>query len=133
MSFDIKKNNPELVAEVGYEFNLELPDGTKTDAVFKIRGDNSKIVKAHGRRTYKEMEAQRTLRKRKGQPEDLSLDELTDMAVEAAVVRVISFSGIQEDGVDLPCTPENIRKLMEEYDFARSQVLENAAQVLNFR
>lgn len=133
MAFDIKKNDPEVAAESGYTFALELPTGEVTDAKITIRGDNSKKVKEHGRRVYKEMEQQRVIAKRKGKEQDLSLEDLTEMSIDAAVVRIIKIEGIEEDGVTVESTPDNIRRLCTQYDFLRSQVLEQAANTFNFR
>lgn len=133
MAFDIKKNDPELVAEKGYSFNLELPDGTRTDAVITVRGANSKKVKEHSRKTYKETEQNRVLAKRKGKDYELSLDELTEMAIESAVVRVIKIEGIEEGGKAVESTPENIYRLCKDYDFLRTQILEQSDNIFNFR
>lgn len=132
MTFDIKKKNPELAAEKGYEFELEA-NGDKTGAFFTVRGDESKTVKAYNRRVFKEMEARKVSLRRKGKEEDLSLDELTEMTIEAAFQRVISFRGLEEDGVEIPSTPENIRRILTDYDFVRTQVLAASANEFNFR
>ena len=59
----------------GFEFTVVLPDGTETDAKIKVRGQNSPVVKAFGRKTFKEMQMREQRAKRTGKDEELSLEE----------------------------------------------------------
>lgn len=51
-------------------------------------------------------------------------------------VLVLGWTGVREeetDTVDLPCTPENVRRVMTAYPMFRSAVIAGASEVENFR
>lgn len=132
--FDLAKKDPSLVAEAGYEFVLELPDGTPTDAKIKVRGAMSKIVQNYSRQVYREMQMKEKVNSRKGKPADEpSLEELEEMASRNAAVRVISWSNIGEDGKEIPFSKENAEDLFKRYGWIRQQVLEASDDLTNFR
>ena len=70
--------------------------------------------------------------KRKGKEVEFSLDEAEEMAVDSASVRVISWRGLEEDGKEIKPTEENIKRIMKELDWVRSQVLEESDIAANF-
>lgn len=135
MSFDLEKNNLSIAAEAGYEFELIFPaTEEKTGAFIKVRGEESKVVKAFGRKKFAEYEAKRIQATRKGKenaPQDL--DDLEDSAIDAAVSRIISWRGISDGGVEVVFTPEVAKKILKEHSWIRQQVLEESSQILNFR
>jgi hypothetical protein len=135
MSFDLGKNNLSAAADAGYEFELIYPaTEEKTGAFVKVRGEASKIVKAFGRKKYAENEAKRIQDARKGKDTSaIDLDELEDLAIESAIVRIISWRGITDGGEEVVFTPDNARKILKEHDWIRKQVLEESSQILNFR
>lgn len=135
MSFDIKKNDPAMVSEIGYEFNVILPDGTETDFKIKVRGENSPKVDAFRRKDYTEMDIRERAAKRAGkkEPDALTLSELEDRLHRAAANRIISWSGLKEEGVDVPYSEETAERIMKDYKWLRVIVLKESEDVLNFR
>lgn len=135
MAFDLSKNNYAEIAEEGYEFELTLP-GTndRTGAFVKVRGDQSKTVKAYQRKKFNEFKLREQQAKRRGTPvEDISLEEAEDIAIESAIVRVISWRGFEEGGKAVEFTKENAERIFREHSWIREQVTEESAQILNFR
>lgn len=134
MSFDLSKNNLSTAADVGFEFELKMPTGELTGAFVTVRGEESKTVKAFGRNKYKEYQQKQQQARRRGKDvDDLTLEEIEDMAVDTAIVRVISWRGISDGGVDVPFTKEAAAKIFKEHTWIREQVMEESSQILNFR
>jgi len=132
MGFDIKKNNPADLAESGFEFEAVLPSGEKTGIKIKVRGENSPVVKNHSRRIYQEMKMREQQAKRRGKEYELDLDEAEEMSAEAAAVRVISWSGIEEDGKEVKYSKEEAKRIFMEHSWLKEQVLENSNNIFNF-
>lgn len=131
---DLKKNDPAKAAEVGYTFNVVLPDGTETDAKITVRGSNSAVVKNHSRRIYQEFKQREQQAKRRGRdPEELTLDEAEKLAAEAASIRVIDWVGIAEDGKEIKFSQAEAERVFKEYPFIREQVMTESDNVFNFR
>jgi hypothetical protein len=135
MSFDLSKNNFAESAEAGFEFELKLPGtGEGTGAFITIRGDQSKTVKAYARKKYAEFKLKEQQAKRRGkEADDMTLDEAEELAIESAVVRVIDWKGIAENGKDIPFSKENAERIFKEHPWIREAVTEESAQLLNFR
>lgn len=134
MAFDMKKHNPATVAESGFEFELELPDGTLTGAKIKVRGVQSPKVKDFIRKYFDEKTIRDNAAKKRGQiVDELTSKEGERFAVDNASIRVISWTGFAEDGVDVPCTEENIRHVMTEYVYIREAVTRESDNIYNFR
>jgi hypothetical protein len=112
-----------------------LPDGTTTDWKIKVRGENSPKVRTFRREVYNQGQIRRNIAKKKGKgdDEDLSIEEIEDYAIRNAVVRTISWTGLTEDGVEVPSTPDNIARIMKDYAFVRDLVAEESARAYNFR
>lgn len=131
---DLLNNNPADIADAGYEFTVVLPDGTETDAKIKVRGINSKAVKAFGRKMYTEFKMKEQAAKRRGkEPEDMTLEEAEEFAARSAAVRVISWTGLSEGGVALECTKDVVEATLLKYPFIREQVMAESDNILNFR
>lgn len=131
--FDLKKNNPAVQAEVGFKFNVTLPDGSKTDAFVTVRGANSPVVKNHSRKIFQEFKLREQQAKRRGrEPEELTLEEAEDLAAESAAVRVIDWDGFSEDNKKVEFSKEEAIRLMKEYPFLREQVMEASDNIFNF-
>jgi len=131
--FDLSKNDPAKLSEAGFTFDLELPNGTVTEAKITVRGNSSPAVKNYGRRKYQEFKQREAAAKRRGkEPEDLTLEEAEELAVEAAVVRTIGWTGIAEEGKEVVFSPEEATRLFTKYPFIRSQVTEKADDINNF-
>ena len=134
MTFDLKNHNYTEIAEAGYEFELKLPGtGEGTGAFITVRGDQSRTVKAFGRKKYSEFKLREQQAKRRGKDvEDMTLEEAEELSVESAVVRIISWKNITEAGKDVPFTKENAERILKEYPFIKDQILEEAGNLLNF-
>lgn len=135
MSFDLSKNNLSEIAEAGYEFELTLPGtGDPTGAFITVRGNESKTVKAYGRKKYNEYKLREQQAKRRGKDvEDLTLEEAEDLAVESTIVRIIGWRGINDNGKEVVFTPENAAKILKEHSWIREAITEEASNLLNFR
>ena len=133
--FDIKKNDPAKIAESGYEFTVELPDGTVTDWKIKVRGANSPKVRNFEREVFNQGQIRRAQNKKRGKTEEesLSIEEVEDFGVRNAKARVISWTGLTEDGTEVPSTPENIERILTTYAFVRDLVVEESTNAYNFR
>lgn len=132
MAFDIVKTNLAEKAEAGYEFEVQLPDGSPTDFFVTVRGSQSPKVKAHGKKVFHQLQTKDQQAKRKGKERDFNLEEAEDLAVESAVVRVITWRGLEEDGKEIKPTEENVKRIMRELDWVRTQVLDEADIAANF-
>ena len=134
MTFDLKNHNYTEIAEAGYEFELKLPGtGEGTGAFITVRADQSKTVKALGRKKYSEYKLREQQAKRRGKDvEDMTLEEAEELSIESAVVRIITWKNISENGKDVPFTKENAERILKEYPFIKDQILEEAGSLLNF-
>lgn len=135
MSLDLAKTNLADAADAGYEFEIKMPGtGDPTGAFITVRGEMSKTVKTYARQKFREFQLKEQQAKRRGkQTEDITLEEAEEMAVEAAVVRVINWRGITENAKEVPFTKENAEKIFTEHSWIREQVMEESNQLLNFR
>lgn len=132
MAFDIVKTNLAEIAEAGYEFEVKLPDGSPTDFFITVRGTQSPKVKGYSKKVFNQMQIKEQQAKRKGKDVDFSLEDAEDMAIESAVVRIVSWKGLEEDGKEIKHTEENAKRIMRELDWVRAQVLEEADIAANF-
>lgn len=135
MSLDLTKTNLAEAADAGYEFEIKLPgSGEGTGAFITVRGEMSKTVKAYARQKFREFQLREQQAKRRGkQSEELTLEEAEEMAVEAAVIRVIGWRGITENGKEVSFSKETAEKIFTEHSWIREQVMEESNQLLNFR
>lgn len=135
MAFDLVKNNLSTIAEAGYEFEITLPgSGEGTGAFVTVRGSESKTVKAYQRKKFAEYQMrQKTARKRGRDEDDLSLEEAEELAVEAAVGRIISWKGFEESGKEVLFSQENATRILTEHSWIREQVMEASNDLLNFQ
>jgi len=132
MAFDIVKTNLAEIAEAGYEFEVKLPDGSPTDFFITVRGTQSPKVKAFSKKVFNQMQIKEQQAKRKGKDVDFSLEDAEDMAIESAVVRIVSWKGLEEDGKEIKHSEDNAKRIMRELDWVRAQVLEEADIAANF-
>lgn len=135
MTFDLAKHNYTEIAEVGYKFELKLPGtGEATGVFITIRGDQSKTVKAFGRKKYSEFKLREQQAKRRGKDvEDMTIEEAEELSVESAVIRVISWSNITENSKEVQFTKENAERIFKDYSWIKDAVMEESGQLLNFR
>lgn len=134
MGFDLSKNNLSQKAEQGYKFELELPDvGTRTGAYLTIRGDKSPTVQNYMRKLYNERQMkEKALRARGREPDAMTVEELEDMAIEGALVRLIDWEGIEEEGKELKFSEANARRVLKEHAWIREAILTESETVTNF-
>ena len=120
------------VCEPGHKFNL-LEPGTNApaDVFITVRGAESKTVKAWTRNEFmKRQQKQATSRRNQEQP--VTLPEAEEFAAQSAAVRVVTFEGMEENGVKIEPTEANILRIMREYEWIRDQVMEESGFLLNF-
>ena len=133
MAFDIKKTNLAEQAENGYEFEVKLPDGSSTDFFITVRGNLSPKVKKYSKDLFNKMQQKELNNKRKGKAEQpMDIEEAEATLVDSAVVRIITWRGLEEDGAVVEPTPENFKRIMTELDWVRSQVIEESDNAANF-
>lgn len=119
-------------AEAGYVLELTHPaTGERLGGFITVRGDESKTVQNYNRKRFVEM--QKREKRNRGKDVDYSLEEIEDIAIESAIVRVIGWKNIKKNGEELVFTKENAEMLFREYPWTRKQVMEAAEDLLNFR
>jgi hypothetical protein len=134
MALDLIKNDPAALAETGYTFTLCLPDGSETDAKLTVRGVNSPAVKNYSRKVYQEFKTREQAAKRRGRdPEELSLEDAEELAVNSAAVRLIGWEGIEENGKPVKFEKEEVKRILTQYPFIRENVMKESDEILNFR
>jgi hypothetical protein len=131
--FDIQKQDYSKAAEVGYTFELKLPTGASSGAKLTIIGDLSPTVKAYGRRKFQEFQQRQAIAKRKNREEELDLDEAEEMAVESALVRLIGWEGITENGKEVPFTKEKAAEVLKTHAWIREEITKEAGDITNFQ
>ena len=133
MAFDIKKTNLAEQAEAGHEFEVKLPDGSSTDFFITVRGNLSPKMKKYSKDLFNKMQMKELQAKRRGKGEQpVDLDEAEQTLVESAVARIVTWKGLEEDGKVVESTPENFKRIMQELDWVRGQVLEESDNAANF-
>ena len=129
-------NTLDLTAqgEAGYTLQLLHPKNqTELEGVtIKIRGDKSRTVQQFERKRLNELQNKERVLKGKNKEMTFTTEELQRMAIEAAVVRVINWSGINENGEPVPFNEENATYMFEKFSWMRDQVREAAEDLDNF-
>ena len=133
MAFDIVKQDFSKTSEVGYTFDLILPTGENSGAKLTVIGELSGTVRAFARRSLKEFQQRQQIAKRKGKDDDLSIEELEELAVEQAIVRLVGWEGITENGKEIPFTKEKAREILTVHSWIREAVMNEAEDITNFR
>lgn len=126
-------NNVNLAAQAAVGYNLELvhpATGDKLGGVITVRGDESREVQSYNRKRF--MELQKRERMNKGKNTDYTLNEIEEIGVESATVRVMSWKNITKDGIDLEFNKENAEMLFRDYPWIRKQVMEAAEDLSLF-
>ncbi len=135
MGFNFAKVNFTKSAEVPFVFDLKLPDGVDSGAKLHVIGDMSSTVKNFSKAAYQRWQQKQATAKRKGkEPEDMSLAEAEDMAIESALIRLVGWEGILDEAdKPLKFTKEAGEAFLREVDYARQQIMDQASDVTNFR
>ena len=133
MAFDIKLTNLSEKAEAGYEFEVQLPDGSSTDFYITVRGNQSPKIKKFSKDLFNKMQMKELQAKRKGKGEQpVDLDEAEATLIESAVARIVTWKGLEDGGKVVEPTQENVVRIMTELDWVRTQVLEESDNAANF-
>lgn len=133
MSFDLNKDNFSTAAEQGVELELILPTGAGSGAYLTIIGDNSKTVKAYSRKKFQEYQMKVQIAKRKGkEPEELTLEEAEELAVESAAVRVMGWKGFTEDGKEVKFSKEKLNEVLTQHPWVREFVMQESSNIFHF-
>lgn len=134
MSLDIR-HQPSAAdsCEAGYSFEPRFPDGSATGVRVTVRGPDSRGARDHAARRFAELQARELAAKKAGrEPDPLRPEEIEEHLIELALVYTIGWEGVVDDGVPLPCTPQNARTLYRLYPWLRSQVTTAAQDLGNF-
>ena len=132
MAFDLQKVNFSQAAEAGYTFSLKLPTGADSGAKLTILGDMSPAVKLYNRKKAQEYLQRQAMLKRKGKEEDIDLDNYEENSIEACLVRLIGWDGIEENGKAVEFSKEAAREKLLKLEWVREQIIQEAADVGNF-
>lgn len=130
--YDIK-NNFAQASEAGYEFAVKTPWGEDTDFFITVRGDQSKIVRDFIKKRINEDQMKERAAKARGKVYEKSIEELEDELLEHCFVRIISWRGLGDKGVEVQLNKENSDKVLKGNDHIQSQIMEESRLTLNFR
>jgi 20S proteasome alpha/beta subunit len=130
--FDLQKHDFTKSSELGYTFELKLPDGSNSGAKLTVIGDLSPVVKNFARKRFAEYQQRQAIAKRKGREDEMTLEEAEETAVEAALVRLVNWEGITDNGKPVEFSKDKAREVLTQHSFIREQVLEEAGFVQNF-
>jgi hypothetical protein len=135
MSFDLKKNNPAVLAEAGHTFKITTPDGEIQEATMTVRGAHSQKVRDFQRTVQNQWQMRDKAAKNRGktQADELSPEEYEDLGIRSACARLIGWSGFTEDKKEIVYSEAEAIRLMKEYPFLREQVVKESEDTTNFR
>jgi hypothetical protein len=133
MALNLSVLNVSEVSESGIDIELVHPaTGEGLDAWVRVRGKDSRTVQNHARKVVNDMQKREKIAKGKNKDADMSIEELEMLAVERAVIRIISWRDIEEDGQPVPFTVENATRVLKDNPWIREQVLENSDDLTGF-
>lgn len=132
MAFDILNQDYSKSAEVGYSFELILPDGSVSDAKLTVIGDLSATVQNYVKRKYKEIKSQVDAAKRRNKDWEPTLEEATEDAIEGALVRLVGWEGFTENGKKVEFSKEKAKEVLTQHSWIREQIYEESKNVANF-
>ena len=132
---DLTVTDPAIRAEAGYEFTLKDVYGHPTDVKIKVRGSYSKVVEKYSEKKFAEAQMKMKMQAKRGKDreEEKTLDEIKDELAEATAIRVISWSGLQENGKDIPFSKEAAEDIFKRFGWIRQQVWEESEDLTNFQ
>ena len=130
---DLKQFDTSVKSNEGVWSDIISPDGTTVLIKMKLAGRDSKILKKRQQELAKKRE-----RKRK-----ISAEEEDRDVLETAAVCTLDWADIKEDGKlvegkilddgkELPCTFENVKAVLDKYNWIAEQVIEIIAERSNF-
>ena len=125
MAFSLDELNTAKAADEGKWLEIIHPKtGQPTDMHIKLLGADSE--------TYKKTERRQQSRHLKRGLKHLSPEDLYYDTLELLVACTVEWQNIQENGQELECTRENVRRVYSEYDDVRDQVREFVEDRGNF-
>jgi hypothetical protein len=108
--------------EEGRDIEIRDPEGNELGLTITVVSLKSDRVRATVRRL-----ANARFKRMQGKSPRITVEENEEAVLETLVAAVISWDGIlDKDGKPLPCTKENVRTVLESYEFIRAQVDEAA-------
>ena len=114
---DLKKRDTKKGAETGCALTVVDVNGKETDIVIRLRGADSEAYREQlreiQRRTMNHLNRTRKLVRA---PEEIEAE-----SIELLVAATIGWSGIQEDGKDVPFTAANATRIYTDYPAIREQ------------
>lgn len=118
-------------------FTLQVVDPTNYSdlpgVTVRIRSDKSKTVESFERNRLKDLQKREKMLSGKNKSTDFTPEELDDMIAKGAAVRIMGWTGIQEEGENLEYSPENAEYLVRKYTWLGEQVRDASKDLENFR
>jgi len=62
----------------------------------------------------------------------MSLDEAEELAVESALVRLVAWAGIKENGVDVVFSKDKAAEVLKAHPWIREAIVQEASDVTSF-
>lgn len=103
-----------------------------TGAFIDVYGAESDGVKRFANAQLRKMQKQEFENSRSRKPKFKELDELQEVALESALVRVADWENIEWEGKSLEFTEENARKILTACPWLREQIVEHSDNLGNF-
>lgn len=130
---DVNALDTRAAAERGYAMEVMHPvTGKPLGATVNVLGEDAGPVGEYRHRRRLERMEREQAATIGGKPAPIDPAEIDAQLVEAAVVRTIGWSGLVENGVDIPFSPEAARRVYAKLNWLRDAVLEASGQLGNF-
>lgn len=135
MSLDLSTFNVSSQSEAGYKMPVLHPVTREPfEGVYiTVRGNESPQVQkwVRAKISVRQQDEIRLARMKKT-VDPMTVAEAEDYAAEAAAVRVIGWSGLEDGGVPIPFTHEGAIGIFKRETWLRDQVLEASGDLGNF-
>lgn len=130
MTFDLNSLKP-VKADDGATLELVHPESEEIipGMTITLLGQDSKVYRKI--QLAKQQAALNRISKGK-RAVDLDAEKLLDDSIDDLVQLTTAWTGFMLDGVALECTPENVRKVYNEWAWIKEQVQEFSASRANF-
>lgn len=104
---------------------LLLDKNKNVVTIYLLGSDSTQMRNAMSARAKKQMNS-------KKQAQITTIDEAEKTSAELIAAVVVSWSGIEENGTELACTPENVIHILTKYSWLRLQVDQFVSDRSNF-
>ncbi len=127
---DISRMDMAARGNAGAWIDIKAPDGSATDLQVQVRGARSDAVRAAVER-HQQAVAE-AVRAKKSDADFEALNRARE--AELAVAAVMDWRNFEEGGQPLPCTPDNVRRLLTHpgFDWLAAQVFAKAQDAAVF-